>query len=69
MNEIRRSTPFGYTIFCDDVRNEINGKVTLVGVYAGDVIVLGTLPVTLPKLGLSVNYHEKLGESEEFASD
>jgi hypothetical protein len=26
---------WGYTIFCDDIREEIGGKVSLIGIYAG----------------------------------
>lgn len=41
------------TIFCDDIRHEISGKVSYIGVYSSDLIV-PSLPVTLPKLCLSV---------------
>ena len=41
------------TIFCDDIRHEINGKISYIGVYSSDLIV-PSLPVTLPKLCLSV---------------
>ena len=41
------------TIFCDDIRHEINGKISYIGVYSNDLIV-PSLPVTLPKLCLSV---------------
>lgn len=37
------------TIFCDDVRHELNGKVSLMGVYGGDMYVTD-FPVTLPKI-------------------
>lgn len=49
----------GYTIFCDDVRQEIGGKVTLVGMYAGRLIT--DIPVMLPKLSLFIIYQEKIG--------
>ena len=41
------------TIFCDDIRHEISGKISYIGVYSNDLIV-PSLPVTLPKLCLSV---------------
>lgn len=47
---INPSAPSGYTIFCDDIRHEITGKTTLVGVYNGQLIVSGILPVTLPQI-------------------
>lgn len=41
------------TIFCDDIRHEVNGKVSYIGVYSGELYV-PSFPVTLPKLCLSV---------------
>lgn len=51
----RPQTPTGYTIFCDDIREEVGGKRTYVGVYSGDIIVTEPLPVTLSKLALAIN--------------
>lgn len=65
MIPILPTTPFGYTLFCDDIRQEVNGKSTLVGVYGNDLIIYGSLPATLPKLALWVSYFERLGESRE----
>ncbi|MBI3439005.1 MAG: hypothetical protein HY054_10255 [Proteobacteria bacterium] len=48
--------PWGYTLFCDDVREEITGKYSLIGVYRQDLIIQGTLPAKLSKLCLVVNY-------------
>lgn len=36
-------------IYCDDIRNEIGGKISLMGIYAGDMIV-PSIPLILPKL-------------------
>jgi hypothetical protein len=44
----------GYTIFCDDVRHELGGKITLVGVYRSEMLVHGKLPIVLPKLGIAI---------------
>ena len=41
------------TIFCDDIRHEIGGKLSYIGVYSGRLIV-STLPATLPKLCLAL---------------
>src|SRR5260221_8135574 len=65
MTEITWPTPYGYTTFCDDIRDELNGKTTLVGIYGADMLFNIQLPVTLPKLGLVVNYFERPGESTE----
>ena len=42
------------TIFCDDIRHEIGGKLSYIGVYSGRLIV-SQFPVTLPKLCLALN--------------
>lgn len=41
------------TLFCDDIRHEINGKLSYIGVYSSALLV-PALPVTLPKLCISV---------------
>lgn len=44
-------TRFLATIFCDDIRQEVGGKISLIGVYNG-VMYVPQFPVTLPKLWL-----------------
>jgi hypothetical protein len=36
-------------LFCDDVRNEVGNKLSLMGVYGQDLL-LREFPATLPKL-------------------
>lgn len=50
----------GYTDFCDDVRHEIGGKLTLVGVYGSSMLIHEPFPATLPKLCLSITYFERV---------
>lgn len=52
-------TPFGYTIFCDDVRQEIRQKLIYIGVYTGDMVVAGEFPVTLPRLCMIATYCQR----------
>ncbi|AIT79115.1 DUF6941 family protein [Novosphingobium pentaromativorans] len=47
---IHPTTPGGYAIFCDDIRDEINGKTTLVGTYNGEMFLQASLPATIPQL-------------------
>lgn len=47
---ITPKVPFGHVIFCDDVREEVSNKFTLVGVYAGSIFVSGQSPFVLPLL-------------------
>ena len=42
------------TLFCDDIRQEIGGKFSYIGVYSGGLFV-PTFPITLPKLCLAMS--------------
>lgn len=46
---------FGVTIFCDDIRHEINGKMTLVGCYSATLNFSGPPPGMLPTFAALVN--------------
>jgi hypothetical protein len=59
MTIINRQTPFGDSVFCDDIRFEQGGKFTLVGCYFGELIPLGPYPLMLPKLGVLVNFVQR----------
>jgi hypothetical protein len=41
------------TIFCDDIRHEVGGKLSYIGVYSGRLLVPG-FPLSLPKLCVAV---------------
>jgi hypothetical protein len=49
----------GNTIFCDDVRHEVGGKLIFVGVYTGSLIVRADFPVTLAKFCFNVKFYQK----------
>ena len=49
------------TLFCDDIRHETSGKLTLVGVYS-DALIVPELPVTLPRLCLVARLIAPLGQ-------
>ena len=40
--------PLLSTIYCDDIRQEVGGKLSLMGVY-NNVMYVQQFPVTLPK--------------------
>lgn len=65
MKSVSWPSPFGYTIFCDDVRYETNGKVTLVGVFSEDMRIAAQFPIALPKFVISFMYMERPGESDD----
>lgn len=49
--------PFGDTIFCDDIREEVNGKISLIGCYGGSLRFLGPFPAVQPRLGIVSYVH------------
>jgi hypothetical protein len=54
---------YGYTMFCDDIRQEVGGKISYIGAYGGRVLVHGNFPFTMPKLALGIVYlqqHDKV---------
>lgn len=50
--------PHGTTIFCDDIRDEVGGKKTYVGVYLHDLVISGPLPALIPSFGFVISYLE-----------
>lgn len=41
---------YGYSIFCDDIRNEAGGKLSFIGCYNGVIFISGRFPLVLPRL-------------------
>ena len=39
-----------YCLFCDDIRREVGGKTSLIGIYHGDIKFNSPKPVVYPKL-------------------
>jgi hypothetical protein len=46
---------YAFCLYCDDVRQEVGGKMTLVGVYQGGIQINAPLPVTIPQLHIVCN--------------
>jgi hypothetical protein len=46
--------PSGHSIFCDDIRYEVNGTRSLVGVYGDAINIASNQPVILPKLCIDI---------------
>jgi hypothetical protein len=59
MHETDTEDLYGHTIFCDDIRFEVDGKTTLVGVYSQLLLVRTGFPVTLPKLCFAIFFAQK----------
>jgi hypothetical protein len=45
---------YGFTLFCDDIRSEADGKISYVGSYGGHMFIHAAFPVTLPKFGFAI---------------
>lgn len=48
------SSIYGYTIYCDDIRQEVGGKFSFMGVYNGSLHVLSGKPAVLSKLSAAM---------------
>lgn len=44
---------YAYCHFCDDIRHEVGNKMSLMGIYNGELHV-PILPISLPKLSIAV---------------
>jgi hypothetical protein len=50
--------PVGFTIFCDDIRDELGGKTSVIGIYSGAMLIHAPFPVALPKFGFYIEILE-----------
>src|SRR5271166_3714062 len=50
--------PVGFTIFCDDIREEASGKTSLIGVYEAAMVLHTPFPAVLPKFGFHITICE-----------
>ena len=51
---------FGHAIFCDDIRMEVDGKITYVGVYATNTMLIrAAFPASLPKFCIGMFFNQK----------
>lgn len=55
-SEDRKS--WGTTLFADDLRQEIGGKFSLMGIYQADMIHQQDFPISLPKFAMLIRYYE-----------
>ncbi|MCA3697779.1 hypothetical protein [Aquidulcibacter sp.] len=62
MNVIQPRLPSGYTFFCDDIRFEMSGKVSLIGIYSA-VMLVKEFPTILPQLWASIYFLQSPNET------
>jgi hypothetical protein len=53
-----RRNSWGFSLFCDDVRSEVGGKLSIMGLYQDDYIFQGTFPLVIPKFAIFIMYYE-----------
>jgi hypothetical protein len=51
--------PHGFTIFCEDLREEVTGQTTYVGVYGDAMFVDAPLPITLTQLCMAIHLFDE----------
>jgi hypothetical protein len=57
---------WGHAIFADDLRLEVGGKISIMGLYQIDMLFPTEFPITLAKLAIFVRYFE---ERDAFKED
>jgi hypothetical protein len=50
---------FGNTVFCEDIRQEVDGKFIYIGVYTGPIIFHVPLPAIIPNLAFAVTLSQR----------
>ncbi len=65
MTSIVAPAPYGYTVFCDDIRMEVGNKFSLMGMYNNSINVVGEAPYVFPKFAFFVTYVEARNASPE----
>lgn len=50
---------FGNTVFCDDIRHEIDGKVSFIGAYQGGMQIHVPCPATIPKFAFGITLFQR----------
>lgn len=55
--------PLGITLFCDDIRFEQYGKITLVGCYGPEMLIGGNLPTVIPRFAMYVQLRLPAGSA------
>ena len=56
---VKNPDVYGHVLFCDDIRSEVDGKVTYVGVYTARMRIHVPFPVLLPKFGIAVDVWQR----------
>jgi hypothetical protein len=63
VKEQDRNKAWGFTLFADDLRVELGGKISVMGLYQADMLFPNNVPfpVNIPKLFMMIMYYEIIG--------
>jgi hypothetical protein len=58
---------WGFSLFCDDIRAEVGGKMSVMGIYQADMVFPPStvFPFNITKLCILVKYYEEPGKLTE----
>ncbi len=62
-----RTKAWGFAVFADDIRFEVGGKTSLMGMYQSDMVFPDSMkfPIIIPRLIIQVMYYEIVGAIED----
>jgi hypothetical protein len=56
----KAASPTGFCIFCEDIRLEVNGKQSYIGVFVGnELVVQGALPAPIGKFCIQATFRQR----------
>jgi hypothetical protein len=62
----KAASPTGFCVFCEDIRQEINGKQSYIGVFVGSELkVLGVLPASIGKFSIQATFRQRVTDGLE----
>jgi hypothetical protein len=58
-----RRNSWGFSLFCDDLRLELGGKISVMGIYQAEMVFPQNMgfPLSIPKLCIFIKYYEVPG--------
>ena len=64
MKIVNPTLPSGHVLFCDDIREEVTGKITYIGGYA-NVMFVRQIPATIPQFCIMVTLRTEIDDTDD----
>jgi len=64
MKIVNPTLPGGHVLFCDDIREEVTGKITYIGSYT-NVMFVRVLPATIPQFCIVVTILTEVDDTDD----